>query len=445
MTSTISRETFYDNYGIDLTKLSRDFFKFPRKDKEKICKDDIEYLYRICNVRREDLSEYFGFSTSSLDRLVKEYGVKKDPKQYKDLRMKTNLIKYGSISPFGSKETKAKSVKTLLKNYGVENPSFVPEIRRKAENTSLKRYGKKHSMQVPELKNKAIQTNLKRYGVENVFQSETIKDKIKQSCIKHYGVDNPGKCETIRNKTKSTNLKKYGKECVLQVPKIQQKIENKLIEKYGTDNISSLPFVRAKAEKTNLKKYGVKNVMHNFDIKDKCISSVIKKHGGMGFGSPETLQKINQTLITRFGTTNTASVPEVKVKAIQTKRKNNTFHTSSDEEVIFKLLCNKFSSVIRQYSSEEYPFACDFYVPEKNLYLEYQGTWTHGKHPFNEFSEDDLKILDTWKNKDTDYYRGAIETWTVRDPLKRKTAKENNLNWIEFFNMEELKDWYNAN
>lgn len=441
----INRETFYDDYSIDLTKLSRDFFKFPRKDKEKICKEDVEYLYKICNVRREDLSEYFGFSTSCLDRLVKEYGIKKDPKQYKELRMKTNLLKYGSITPFGNKEIKAKSTKTLLKNYNVENPSFLPEIRRKAENTTLKHYGKKHALQVQKLKDKVIQTNRERYGVDNVFQSEKIKDKIKQTCIERYGVDNPTKCETIQNKIKSTNLKRYGKEFISQVPEIQQKIKNNLIEKYGTDNISSLSFVRAKMEKTNLKKYGAKNVMHNSDIKNKCINSVIKKHGGMGFGSPETLQKIHQTLIKKFGTKNTASVPEVKVKAIQTKIKNNTFHTSSDEEVIFKLLCVKFSLVIRQYSSEKYPFACDFYIPSKNLYIEYQGTWTHGKHPFDESNEGDLKILDTWKNKNTDYYKGAIETWTIRDPLKRKTAKDNNLNWIEFFSMEELKEWYNEN
>ena len=30
-----------------------------------------------------------------------------------------------------------------------------------------------------------------------------------------------------------------------------------------------------------------------------------------------------------------------------------------------------------------------------------------------------------------------------KDPLKRKTAKENNLNWIEFFSMKEFENWYN--
>ena len=37
----------------------------------------------------------------------------------------------------------------------------------------------------------------------------------------------------------------------------------------------------------------------------------------------------------------------------------------------------------------------------------------------------------------------AIDVWTISDPLKRKTAKKNNLNWIEFFNMEQFMEWYN--
>ena len=36
-------------------------------------------------------------------------------------------------------------------------------------------------------------------------------------------------------------------------------------------------------------------------------------------------------------------------------------------------------------------------------------------------------------DKHTNFYDTAIETWTQRDPLKRKTAKENNLNWVEIF------------
>ena len=39
-------------------------------------------------------------------------------------------------------------------------------------------------------------------------------------------------------------------------------------------------------------------------------------------------------------------------------------------------------------------------------------------------------------------YLAAINVWTARDPLKRKTARKNNLNWIEFFTIKEFENWF---
>lgn len=85
---------------------------------------------------------------------------------------------------------------------------------------------------------------------------------------------------------------------------------------------------------------------------------------------------------------------------------------------------------------------CDFYIPEKDLFIEYQGHWTHGKHPFDKDCLEDKLIIESWKSKNTKYYNLAINTWTIRDFLKRKTAKENNLNWVEFFTFAEFIEWY---
>lgn len=32
--------------------------------------------------------------------------------------------------------------------------------------------------------------------------------------------------------------------------------------------------------------------------------------------------------------------------------------------------------------------------------------------------------------------------WTKNDVRKRKAAKKNNLNWIEFFTMDEFMSWF---
>ena len=85
--------------------------------------------------------------------------------------------------------------------------------------------------------------------------------------------------------------------------------------------------------------------------------------------------------------------------------------------------------VVRQYyDKDRYPFHCDFYIKSKDLFIEYQGFWTHHTHPFDETNEEDLKQVKLWESKDTDFFRNAIYTWTDLDVKKRKIAENNNLN-----------------
>ena len=47
------------------------------------------------------------------------------------------------------------------------------------------------------------------------------------------------------------------------------------------------------------------------------------------------------------------------------------------------------------------------------------------------------------RTKGTKFYNNAIQTWTIRDVKKRNTAKENTLNYIEFWTVKELTNWLN--
>lgn len=86
--------------------------------------------------------------------------------------------------------------------------------------------------------------------------------------------------------------------------------------------------------------------------------------------------------------------------------------------------------------SKLYPFACDFYIIDKNLYVEIQGNWTHGPHPFDKNNKEDISILNNWKEKNTPYYLSAIKNWTINDPHKREVAKNNKLNFLEIFTQD---------
>ena len=130
-------------------------------------------------------------------------------------------------------------------------------------------------------------------------------------------------------------------------------------------------------------------------------------------------------------------------KELTTKKKNTTYNKSKEEDLIYHELNNKFGDVKRQYKSKQYPYPCDFYIPSKKLYIEYQGFWTHGKEPFNNNDINHIKLLNEWKEKSINkpQYKRAYITWSEKDVNKRKTAKDNNLNWIEFFSKEEFDLW----
>jgi hypothetical protein len=118
-----------------------------------------------------------------------------------------------------------------------------------------------------------------------------------------------------------------------------------------------------------------------------------------------------------------------------------SFRISKQEDKMWEILKEKFINVIRQYREDRYPFACDFYIPEKDLFIELNLFWSHGKKPF-ENTKEDINKINKWKSKNTKFYNNAIETWTVRDVLKRNTAKQNNLNYLEFFYFKDFENWF---
>lgn len=131
-----------------------------------------------------------------------------------------------------------------------------------------------------------------------------------------------------------------------------------------------------------------------------------------------------------------------------TKRKNNSFHTSKPEVIVYGLLTEKFGQddVFKEYRSERYPFACDFYIKSLDLYIELNIYVTHGKHWFDGENPEDRARLDFIKSRATsrNLYGRMVRIWTVTDPEKRRTALANGLNYLVFWD-EDLTDfhtWY---
>ena len=278
-------------------------------------------------------------------------------------------------------------------------------------------------MKNPEVMKKHNDTCLEKYG--SVNNSE----KLKKTKLERYGDEKYNNSKKRHN----TNLKKYGYICPLQNSDIKEKTINTNILKYGDKIPQKNELVKNKIKKSNIKtcrfKYGIDNIMQLDSVYEKYQDTMIKTYGTDNFSKSKFYQ---ENYVSILG------------KSIETKRKNNSFNTSNPEEESYLLLKEKYQDIIRQYKSEKYPFLVDFYIPSLDLYIECNYHWTHGKHAFDCNNSDDIKTLEKWKQKNTKFYKNAIDTWSIRDVKKRNSAKQNKLNYIEFWDINEIKKWLNT-
>ena len=320
------------------------------------------------------------------------------------------------------KETIRKYKETCLEKYGVENPSQAKEVKDKKKDTTLLHYGVENPSQAKEVKDKKKETTLLHYGVENPLQSEEIKEKRKKTCTDKYGTDNVFKSNLFKQKSVTTWLKKYGVENPSQAKEVKDKKKETTLLHYGVKYPGQSEEIKKKISNTVMKRYGVKWITSSIDFINKSRDTMYKKYG--------CIQPMHNE--------------EIVNKMLETKRRNNSFHTSKPEEELYLYIKEKFPSVIRQYKDKErYPFCCDFYIQELDLFMELNGTWTHGKHPYIQDNPEDQHILNHWieRSKEHPFYITAILTWTEADVKKRNTAKKNNLNFKEVWSLEEGKEY----
>lgn len=260
----------------------------------------------------------------------------------------------------------------------------------------------------------------------------------KQNLNKRYGedIDNVFQLEHVKNKIKDTHLIRTGYNNPLSNPEIRKQIKTEYKNATGYDNPTKNPIVKQKIIKTNIERYGTEHVLSNKDIREKSIKTCIERYG---------TEYYNQCSIGKERLSNTMKSDKHKQHEYNVKKKNKSFNISKKEDKIYNILSEYYNDVIRQYRSDEYPYNCDFYIKSLDLYIEFNGTWTHGGHRFDYNNIEDHNKLDVWKEKakTSKYYRNAIYTWTILDVEKYNTAIKNKLNYIIFWNIQDCLDFIN--
>ncbi len=213
-------------------------------------------------------------------------------------------------------------------------------------------------------------------------------------------------------------------------------------------------------------------------IKKKQYTDRNKHNGVLGWNinTPEKIQHRKDTLSKKYGSwDNACKIIEIKrqngmktkygvyngmfVKSIREKRNNTIkangkFNKSKPEEETYELLKTIFDEkdIIRQYSSDKYPFNCDFYICSLDLYIECNYSHFHHGRPFTNSIEDKNELnnlinksnlLKQYNNNKRTQYDSIIYTWTDLDVRKRNIAKENKLNYKELWNVNEAREYVN--
>lgn len=130
--------------------------------------------------------------------------------------------------------------------------------------------------------------------------------------------------------------------------------------------------------------------------------------------------------------------------------KESGYNSSKDELYIFNKLKEKWPDVKMSYTDDRFinpetsrHFQADFYLPSQDIIMNYNKIATHGRRKYDPNDPDHQKDVKWLESQDGDFYKRILKQWTVTDPIKRQVAKENNLKFIEWFNLDEFETWLN--
>lgn len=207
---------------------------------------------------------------------------------------------------------------------------------------------------------------------------------------------------------------------------------------------------QAKREQTTLERYGDRNVMHLDSFKERMARSNFEKYGvENAMMSPEVKERLRLSNLEKYGVGCTLELEDVKSQSILTKKENGSYNQSQMENDLYGMLVGHFGvdDVDRWHTSNEYPYACDFHIKSRDMYIELNACFTHGFHWFEPDSEFDQQTLVQWQDRldaGRMMYAGAIETWVVRDVNKRVAARDKNLNYVVFWDgkLRDADVWF---
>ncbi len=198
-----------------------DHFKIEEKVYQK---SELEKWYLCENKSVKEIQECLNVSRSTVDRILRFYGLHKDRKLASEIAKQTMLKKYGAVSYSGTEEYRSRYKNTCLSKYGKEFHTQAGQTIEKYKETCLDRYGVGSTLSLSEVKKKKDNACLLKYGTTNPMENDAVKSKAKETCLARYGVESYSKTEAFKDKVKKTCCEKYGVDSYSKTPEARKRL-----------------------------------------------------------------------------------------------------------------------------------------------------------------------------------------------------------------------------
>lgn len=269
---------------------------------------------------------------------------------------KSFFIKYkNSLRTVEEKSAaREKAKETMLKRYGYENPSKSAEIQEKKKVNFLKNHGESFadymSKASKQAVDKRIATNLQRYGIN---YTKVFADKAKDTCLKRYG---PKAYEEIYKKASKTILRTYGVDNPSKIPSAVEKMKDTKKKQKDTiiNNVALLGGIT------------FQEIYETLGLYTTAIYDQVKKSG------IKILYFQNKPYILK------EDYLKIKPELIRISELDGTSGISAKEANLYDFIKSVYSGpIVRNTRTIIPPLELDFYLPEKNLAIEFNGLYWH--------------------------------------------------------------------
>lgn len=296
-----------------------------------------------------------------------------------------------------------------------------PDIQAKKNKTMKDRYGEK----LETIVKKTQKTNLQKYGQRYAIQTDIVKKKRNDTCIERYGVDNPSKVKEFIDKRKETNFSKFGHIYAAQSLEIKEKTKQTYIRNSGSI-VEHYRVISNKTTTTMNEKYGFNSFSQTWiepksliklndkewlelQYKTKTLIEIGKILNVVQSTVGRYFEKHNIPIIPRFPISEDSKRKTNDKKWLELQYTENKLSSNTIADMLdvssslilkklhqFEIPIQHFSTSIGEHEIREfltsininfhpndrtliYPYELDFYIPEHNIAIEYNGNYWHSE------------------------------------------------------------------